>query len=238
MDIANSHERLSSLWGLIDRQHNQLVESQLAAQSGVLDIGCGFGSLVNFLSQKGHDAEGIDLDKASIDVALKLFPTANVHLVDAEELSRYAAESFDAVVLKDALHHIVHENDTERIFENVRRILKADGRLIVVDPNPMWIVRLARFIVRHEDPEVSPGDALVVLEKEGFTIKDRQFYEVVGLPLSGGYVGVRFVPNLKILNNMAATTNHLLSTLFNRIGLGRYLCWRYIIRAELTSAPK
>ena len=233
MKISNAHERLSSLWGLIDRQHNALIASRLAGTK-VLDIGCGYGALVAYLATKGFDAQGVDFDGEAVTVANKLFPEAKVSLANAESLDEYPAHSFDSVILKDALHHLVCEGDFVKAAATFRRLLVPGGRLVILDPNPTWLVRLARRVSAHDDVEASPARAVAVLRENSFTVRGMEYYETIGLPLSGGYVGVRFVPNVGVLNHAVAGCNRGVSWLVNRVGLGRQLCWRYIIHADVS----
>ena len=235
MKINEAHQRLQSLWGIIDRQHNAQIAHHLKAGSRVLDVGCGYGALVAYLSQQGHDVQGVDLDAQSIEVAKAIFPDARVELGSAEDLADDFAGQFDAILLKDVLHHIVGEGDPIASFNTFARLLKDDGRIVILDPNPMWILRLARLLVRHEDPEASPQTAVKLLSEMGYTVQALTYFEVIGLPLSGGYVGYRLVPNWKPLNALVAAANALLSRMFAGLGLGRFICWRYIIRADKTS---
>jgi SAM-dependent methyltransferase len=230
MKIANAPDRLSSLWGFIDTQHNQLIASRIVGPR-VLDIGCGYGSLVDYLGSQGFAAEGWDRDPESIAVARRLFPTATVRLVDAEDpgLVDYR---FDSVVLKDCIHHLAGEGDVLAAFRNIRLLLKPRGRLVILDPNPMWLLRVARKLARHLDPEASCDFTLRLLNEQGFEVKGVCFHEIIGLPLSGGYVGVRLVPNWRPLNRMIAAANGALSRVANRMGLGRAVCWRYVIHAD------
>jgi SAM-dependent methyltransferase len=198
----------------------------------VLDIGCGYGSLVNDLVSRGFQAEGWDRDPESVAVAHRLFPHAPVRLVDAEapDLVSYR---FDSVVLKDCIHHLAGEGDVRMAFGTIRGLLKPQGRLVILDPNPMWILRIARKIASHLDPEASCAFTLQLLDQEGFDVKGLAFHETIGLPLSGGYVGFRLVPNWRPLNRFVAAANASLSRAANRMGLGPAVCWRYIIHADL-----
>jgi 2-polyprenyl-3-methyl-5-hydroxy-6-metoxy-1,4-benzoquinol methylase len=232
MDIANAHERLKGLWGQIDQQHNREIMRHIPPQSRVLDIGCGYGSLVNFLNKQGVNAVGIDYNAEHIAIGKQLFPEANIHVVNAESLETYTDGSFDVITLKDTLHHLVWENDTASAFANISRLLTPQGVLIVFDPNPMWILRLARRVIKHVDPEVSPQLAQQTLEKYGFKIVQQSYYEVFGLALSGGYVGVPLVPNIKIANQAVAGLNALISRGLEMVGLGRFVCWRYMMVAH------
>ncbi len=231
MKIAEPEQRLKTAWGRIDRQHNALIAARLAGNR-ILDVGCGYGSLVNYLSTCGFRAEGIDFDPVSIEAARRIFPAAPVHLENAESLNRYPDASFDSIVLKDALHHLVCEGDFRVASQTFRRLLVPGGRLVVLDPNPMWILRVARRIAAHDDVSVDPQRALSVLSDNGFEVRGIAYYEVLGLPLSGGYVGVRLVPNWAPAIACVAGLNQFASLAANALKLGPQVCWRYVIHAD------
>jgi hypothetical protein len=97
----------------------------------------------------------------------------------------------------------------------------------------MAILRLARKRARHHDFEASRGSALKLLTAHGFIVQSTEFYEVLGLPLSGGYVGVRMVPNIRSINRFVAAMNRYCSSAAVNLGLGPHICWRYLIHAEM-----
>jgi SAM-dependent methyltransferase len=233
MNVKDPHKRLQTLWGVIDRQHNALIESGIKGKR-VLDIGCGYGALVSFLTDKGYDAEGIDDDPEVIRTARQLFPAAHVRRVNAENLTTEPASTCDTIILKDSFHHVLGEGDVTAAFENFKRMLRPEGRMIIYDPNPMWILRLARKAVAHRDPEAPLEAAVRVLATHGFEVKRIDYYETIGLPLSGGYVGPRLIPNIAPLNRIVATANRWLSRFAAGTGLGPVLCWRYLICADKT----
>src|ERR1700722_3283545 len=169
MKILDPHERLKSAWGRIDRQHNELIEARLVGNR-ILDVGCGYGSLVRFLSSRGYRAEGRHFYSVTIEVSRQMFPAAAVHLGNAETLTRYPAASFDSIVLKDALHHLVCEGDFREVCNTFRRLLVPGGRVVVLAPTPMVILRLARRLAAHQDVSVGPDQALSVLRDNGFEI--------------------------------------------------------------------
>jgi SAM-dependent methyltransferase len=208
-----------------------LISSKISGTK-ILDVGCGYGSLVNFLTELDLMVEGIDHNEHSVEIAETLFPSARVRLSGAEYLDESRYGTYDTVVLKDCLHHLVGEGDLDRSFKGIRRMLKDNGRLVIFDPNPILLLRLGRKLIFHRDTEVTLALALTILEKHKFRIKEVSFYELIGLPLSGGYVGVRFVPNMKFLNSTIAFLNDLLSKAINTIGLGRYFLLRYLICAD------
>lgn len=234
MHIDNAHHRLKSLWGRIDRQHNELIAQRLTG-SRILDVGCGYGSLVAFLTDRGYRAEGIDYERGNIAVAREMFPSVNVRQANGEDLADIPDRSTDSIVLKDCMHHLVGEGDVQAAFRAFKRVLVPQGRIVILDPNPNLIVRTARALVAHKDPEASLACTLDILEKNGFQVRGVAFYETIGLPLSGGYVGPRLVPAIGFIERAVALANKLSSTAANGIGLGKVVCWRYIVHADARS---
>jgi len=90
---------------------------------------------------------------------------------------------------------------------------------------------MARKLISHEDPECSLKETMDLLAKTGLKVLTRKYYEIFGLPLSGGYVGVRLLPNFGWLNRAVQSMNHSLSVLVNDVKLGSILCWRYLVVA-------
>ncbi len=229
MDIQDNYRRLLGLWGRIDRQHNQVIAATIPPRSTVLDIGCGYGSLVHELCQQGIDAQGVEIDPEAVRLSKTLYGDLPITLVNAEDIHAFPDASFDVVVLKDAFHHVYNEHDYRKSFGQFWRILKPGGRLIIFDPNPMFILRLARKLIRHVDPEAARPVAEAVLREFHFEIGGVQYYEVIGLPLSGGFVGPVLVPNWRPAHSAVAALNHGLSRLFAVLGLGSSVCWRYCL---------
>jgi 2-polyprenyl-3-methyl-5-hydroxy-6-metoxy-1,4-benzoquinol methylase len=231
MNISSAHTRLSSLWGNIDEQHNSVIATRLNGRR-VLDIGCGYGSLVNYLRARGFESVGIDSDPDTVEVGKQLFPKASLHVLKAEEIQLDSNIQYDTITLKDCFHHLVVEGDAARAFERFRLLLRPQGRIVILDPNPTVILRIARKLIRHNDPEAPADLAQRYLENNGFKVLGIEYHETIGLPLSGGYVGPRFVPNLKVLNRTVASLNHWLSRGAVRLRLGPSVCWRYMIYAD------
>jgi SAM-dependent methyltransferase len=233
--VANAHKRLLSVWGRVDAAHNQLILKNVAG-TRVLDVGCGYGALTHFLQQRGFDVVGVERDRKSVSAAHELFPDANVRLADADNLD-FPDRHFDTVILKDTLHHVFEQDDTGGLLDEILRMLKVGGSLIVFDPNPQPLIRLCRKLVFHVDPECTPNDVLGLLEGKGFRIKSIEYSELLALPLSGGYVGPQLFPNWPFLVKGLLLANDLLGRMIGAVGLGRFLLWRYNIHAVKTSQP-
>jgi SAM-dependent methyltransferase len=204
----------------------------------VLDVGCGYGSLVHFLSQQGFAAEGWDHDPDSVAASREVFPDAPVKLIDVEHAELADGPKFHSVILKDSLHHLVGEGDVKTAFQTIRGLLEPGGRLVILDPNPMWILRIARNLASHLDPEATLPVALQVVKEAGFEVKGVEFFETIGLPLSGGYVGPKLVPEWPWAKQLVASTNQALSTLAESLGIAPHVCWRYLIHADMLPETK
>jgi SAM-dependent methyltransferase len=124
----------------------------------------------------------------------------------------------------------------EQSFAAFGQLLRPGGRLVVLDPNPNWILRAARVLASHRDFQTPLDEARRVLERYGFRVRSVDFYEVMGLPLSGGYVFKELVPRIRPLHELVAGLNLLLSRLVARAGLGPAICWRYVIAADFDPA--
>lgn len=235
MKIASPWKRLQSghFWQAVDAEHNRIIAEQLAGCRSALDIGCGYGSLTAYLNRAGFDAIGVDADQPQVEQARALFPAIAEKLfaMDANALE-FPDGRFDAVVLRDTLHHLWEESDVEKAFGEMERVLKPGGRLVVFDPNPNFIVKTARRLIHHRDAECTFREARTLLEQRGWTIRRMFFTEFFALPLSGGYVGIELAPRWPALHRVLIRANRVLSNLLARLGLGPALLWRYVITAE------
>lgn len=230
MVIKNSYKRLDGAWGVIDLQHNKAIAAKVKGR--VLDIGCGYGSLVNYLSLRGFDAIGIDSDKRNIQIAKKLFPRSKFILDKAEDLKILKNNYYDSIVLKDSLHHIVGESDGKEAFKKFRKKLRKNGTLVILDPNPVLILKLGRKLLANNCPQVTLKEAKNFITDQGFSIKEINFLEVIGIFFSGGYIGYDLTLNSSLLKTVVSKLNVIFSMMLNLTGMGKYFCWRYLIVAK------
>src|SRR3989344_2578142 len=84
----------------------------------VLDIGCGLGLYVDFLSGKGFDANGVDFTAEFIKKA-KIEKKGKYYLGNAQKL-KFADNFFDTTILFDILEH----GDDYAILKEAKRVTK------------------------------------------------------------------------------------------------------------------
>lgn len=105
--------------------------AKLPKGAKVLDIGCGEGDAVAHLcTEKGMDAEGIDMNLAMVSAAKEKHPDVRVKFGDGEFLDDYSSYTFDAVMMECVLSLI---NIPDESLHEAYCVLKKGGRLILSD---------------------------------------------------------------------------------------------------------
>jgi len=99
----------------------------------VLDAGCGDGFYLGTLQrERGFRAHGIDISTPAIEAAARRYPDCEWIVANADRFIPYADRSFSAVMSITA-----RMNPSE-----FRRVLAADGRLLIALPAPDDLVEL------------------------------------------------------------------------------------------------
>jgi 2-polyprenyl-3-methyl-5-hydroxy-6-metoxy-1,4-benzoquinol methylase len=120
----------------------------------ILEVGCGSGNISTYLALRGARAVGVDVSAGMLALARRRAEangvSARVDLLEApiEELDE-PAESFDAVIANQVLHHL----DLPRAMPNIARLVGDRGVAAFVEPVllvPEWVrtCRYNRFVTR------------------------------------------------------------------------------------------
>lgn len=135
----------------------QLIHSLLRGFTGkVLEIGCGHGSLLQHLKQDGMDVYGTDLDRERIrflkEKGIPCYPC------DAAA-TPFPDHSVEVVICSELLEHV---SDPQRVVQEIRRVLKEDGRVYCSVP-------YMRHCDCHEHVRFfSESDLWTLFAREGF----------------------------------------------------------------------
>ena len=119
----------------------------------VLDVGCGNGSLINAIRQKGKiDAYGIDISPKMIEECHSRYEGIRFEVATGENIA-FADDYFDAITICCVLHHL---HSPQKFFEEAHRVLKHGGILIVGEPwLPFPLKQMADYIL---SPLLRAGD--------------------------------------------------------------------------------
>ncbi|MGI6681403.1 MAG: class I SAM-dependent methyltransferase [Bdellovibrionota bacterium] len=134
---------------LKQRKYN-VIKSLLGDYSNktCLDIGSDNGVISYCLRREGGTWYSADLIQETVNLIKELVET-NVFEVNDEEKFPFENEMFDVVVIVDFLEHI---HDDKFVIEELSRILKKGGQLIINAPNPVnGVVRFLKFKTGQTD---------------------------------------------------------------------------------------
>lgn len=118
----------------------------------ILEIGCGTGGILNNVSKV--PGTGIDISDKMIEEARKLYPKHTFLCGKVEDLT--IEESFNTVIMADVAEYIKDLNTT---FNNIYKMLRKNGLLIITSPNPSWrrILSLASILnLKMNDEHSNP----------------------------------------------------------------------------------
>jgi len=117
-----------------EKRIRDLVISNLKG-SRVLDAGCGKGWLSVCAWEEGFDVYSLDIARNEIKESSFIFKqrNASIELMRTSLLGLpFSDSSFDSIMCINVLEHI---SDTELALSEMNRVLRKDGRLILVIPN-------------------------------------------------------------------------------------------------------
>jgi demethylmenaquinone methyltransferase/2-methoxy-6-polyprenyl-1,4-benzoquinol methylase/phosphoethanolamine N-methyltransferase len=136
--LYDAHAAFLTLGRGQTRRETTIALARIKPGDAVLDVGCGTGELTMLASTRtGPDGQtaGIDASPEMIAEARRKAARAGVtvdYRVAAVEALPYPNESFD-VVLSSLLMHHLPDDLKDRALAEIRRVLKPDGRLLVLD---------------------------------------------------------------------------------------------------------
>jgi ubiquinone/menaquinone biosynthesis C-methylase UbiE len=140
----------------------------------VLEIGCGSGYgafLIDQFQPKSYI--GLDVMSEQLELARRNYPHFRFLIQDTEDLSAFADESKDAVIIFGVLDHIPR---WRKAIDEIVHVLKKDGSLFLEEPRGRDLkVFDALFRWGHPDTDFGLKVLDTYLTKHGLTIIRKQW---------------------------------------------------------------
>ncbi|BAY07260.1 class I SAM-dependent methyltransferase [Calothrix sp. NIES-2098] len=120
----------------------------------ILDIGCGNGSLSNFIAQNGYEVVGIEESESGFEFASRSFPNCRFILGSIYDLP-YAelGEKFDIVIAAEVIEHLFSPRE---LLRNAQKCLKPKGHLILTTPYHGYFKNLVLAVSGKTDKHFNP----------------------------------------------------------------------------------
>jgi len=146
----------------------------LHADMRILDAACGAAPGLRYFELRARHVVGLDVASAALRAAKQIVPAAQLVQADLDAPLPFAAESFDLIVLREAIEHV---RDGATTLRHCLRVLRTNGCVALTTPN-LWDARRPIFAAMRRtwsgeaDPThthlYSPREMALLLHHIGF----------------------------------------------------------------------
>lgn len=165
-------------------------------KNNILDFGCGAGEIIKATAKisKNSIFTGVDVSKDALRRAKERFPKS-VHLYQVDDGLKlpFKNNSFDFITALDVIEHVY---DTDNTFDELGRVLKMGGKILITTPFngsiKIILFILMGFFDKYFDPIgphirfFNPKSLSMILEKRNFEIVNKGYFGRF-YPLSRGF---------------------------------------------------
>lgn len=123
--IPRIYERVKS----INLKKKYRLATQGLTKGNMLEIGCGVGDFLKTMEDNGWTCTGIEPSENAKEIARK---KVKAEIFNPQDINQLPSEGFDLITMWHVLEHV--DNLKEEI-QQLQRLLKKDGRLVLALPN-------------------------------------------------------------------------------------------------------
>ena len=126
------HAQLQKQFSNIDVYlFDQLLKGRFDTCSSVLDVGCGSGRNIAYLSSCGIDVYGVDSSQEALDKATELTQGRGTFCCAPADKLPFTPAQFDAVICNAVLHFAQNEGHFTAMLDELHRVLVPGGLLFI-----------------------------------------------------------------------------------------------------------
>jgi len=182
-DISKDYDRIFSTHGLrAESSYYKWIISMLGdmKNKALLDISCGEGILLAEAAKRGAKTFGVDMSREALKKTRANSPDSFLALSDGEKVCLGTRAKFDYITCLGSLEHY---NYPEEGCKEISRLLKPDGKAVVVLPNEFSMHVLLDVLFKGR----SGDDGFQIIEKLASFGQWKEFLEVNGLKVLKAY---------------------------------------------------
>jgi SAM-dependent methyltransferase len=112
------------LW--LDKYEDMLIKSK---DIPVIDLGCGFGNDTLYLKERGYEVVSCDFSEEALGRLSNFIDNLTVKCFDMKDGLPFE-DNFAKIIISDLSLHYFSWRDTQKILEEIDRVLMSDGVLL------------------------------------------------------------------------------------------------------------
>lgn len=147
----------------IEHLHRYGLTISFIRNCTVLDLACGSGYGSNLMAQYAKEVIGVDIDESTVLEARKRYKSPNLRFITGSvEKTNLNSRYFDVVV---SFETIEHHDKHEEMMEEIKRILKPGGILIISSPDKYYYSDVRSFKNQYHIKELYENEFKRLLKK-------------------------------------------------------------------------
>ena len=128
-----------------------ILESGIKKEDKIFEVGCGLGRFTLNLAKSGYNLTIMDSNKYYTKINKRFFkPFKNVRIV---ETASGLKNKFDYVIGFNILHHV----DIPSLLNEMKLLLKKDGKMVFMEPNPYNILYYLHLLTGKSEWKFEKG---------------------------------------------------------------------------------
>ncbi len=159
----------SALWRRItERKILPWVVSGYKLGDNVLELGAGLGATTEELRRRSARVTSLEYDHKFAARLGKRFRNTNVGVLRGDAaLLPFPNETFSSVIAVLVLHHLKSQEQQEKTFAEIHRVLQPGGAFLAMEIGDGWLQRFGH--IKSTFVPVAPADAFARLTSLGFS---------------------------------------------------------------------